>query len=175
MRQFTYVLLLGFVLAFIAFQARTGIFRRKNPGEPANKYMRQMMESPQLSEDDAAILMQQYPTAHSNPSGLRYVVRFPGEGNPVPAGSELIVHYTGTFLSTGEKFDSSRDRGQPFTFRLGTQAVIDGWEEAFATMRLGEKRTLIIPYWLAYGASGRGKIPPKATLVFEVELLAAHR
>lgn len=175
MRQFTYVLLLGLVLAFIAFQARTGIFRRQNPGEPANKYMRQMMESPQLSEDDAALLMQRYPTAHSNPSGLRYVVRFPGAGEPVPAGSELTVNYTGTLLATGEKFDSSFDRGRPFTFRLGTGAVIKGWEEAFASMRLGEKRTLIIPYWLAYGESGRGKIPPKATLLFEVELLAARR
>ncbi len=171
MRQFTYVLLLGFVLAFIAFQARTGIFRRKNPGEPANKYMRQMMESPQLSQDDAAILMQKYPTAHSNASGLRYVVRAPGEGNPVPAGAELTVNYTGTFLSTGAKFDSSYDRGQPYTFRVGAGAVIKGWDEAFATMRRGEKRTLIIPYWLAYGDAGRGAIPPRASLVFEVELL----
>lgn len=174
MRQFSYVLLLGFVLAFIAFQARTGIFRRKNPGEPANKYMRQMMESPQLSEDDAAILMQKYPTAHSNPSGLRYVVRAPGEGAPVPAGAELTVHYTGTFLSTGVKFDSSSDRGQPYTFRVGAGAVIKGWDEAFATMRRGEKRTLIIPYWLAYGDAGRGAIPPRASLVFEVELLDFH-
>lgn len=171
MRQFTYILILGFVLVFIAFQARTGIFRRENPGEPANKYMREMMESPQLSEMDAALLKQNYPTAHHNPSGLRYVVREPGEGAPVPAGSEVTAHYHGTILSTGAKFDSSIERGRPFTFKVGTGEVIKGWDEAFATMRRGEKRTLIVPYWLAYGDRGRGEIPPRATLVFEVELL----
>ena len=171
MRQFTYVLILGFVLAFIAFQARTGIFRRKNPGEPANKYMRQVMEGPQLSEEDASLLMQKYATAHANPSGLRYLVRAPGEGPVVPAHALVTAHYTGTFLATGAKFDSSYDRGEPYTFRVGTGAVIKGWDEAFATMRKGEKRTLIVPYWLAYGEKGRGKIPPRATLVFEVEVV----
>lgn len=171
MRQFTYLLILGFVLVFIAFQARTGIFRRANPGEPANKYMREMMDSPQLSEVDAAIMIQKYPTARQNPSGLRYVVRAPGEGNPVPPGTKLTVHYHGTLLSTGVKFDSSIERGRPFTFVLGVGEVIKGWDEAFASMRRGEKRTLIVPYWLAYGQGGRGQIPPRATLVFDVELI----
>jgi FKBP-type peptidyl-prolyl cis-trans isomerase len=71
----------------------------------------------------------------------------------------------------GTKFDSSRDRGTPFTFRVGTDAVIKGWDEAFATMKKGEKRTLIIPWWLAYGERGKGPIPSRATLLFEVELL----
>ena len=170
MRQYGVLLILGLVLAFIAFQARTGILRRKNPGEPANKYMRQMMENPQLSEADAAILREKYGTAHVNPSGLRYLERQPGTGNPPPLGGEVVVHYDG-YLLDGTKFDSSRDRGAPYSFRVGTSSVIKGWDEALATMKKGEKRTLIIPWWLAYGESGRGPIPSRATLVFEVELL----
>ena len=170
MRQYGILLILGLVLAFIAFQARTGILRRKNPGEPANKYMRQMMENPQLSEADAALLREKYGTAHVNPSGLRYLERQPGTGNPPPLGGEVVVHYDG-YLLDGTKFDSSRDRGAPYSFRVGTSSVIKGWDEALATMKKGEKRTLIIPWWLAYGEAGRGPIPSRATLVFEVELL----
>ncbi len=171
MRPYLIVLVLGLVLAFIAFQARTGIFRRKNPGEPANKYMREMMSTPQLSSEDAALIMERYPTAHLNPSGLRYVVRAPGAGAPPPPSAEVTAHYQGTLLATGKKFDSSYDRGEPFQFRVGQGRVIKGWDEAFAAMKKGEKRTLIIPWWLAYGEEGRGPIPPRATLVFEVELL----
>ncbi len=170
MRQYGILLILGLVLAFIAFQARTGILRRKNPGEPANKYMRQIMENPQLSDSDAEILRAKYDTAHLNPSGLRYIERNPGTGNPAPTGSEVVVHYDG-YLLDGTKFDSSRDRGTPFTFRVGTGRVIKGWDEAFATMKKGEKRTLIIPWWLAYGEESKGPIPARATLVFDVELL----
>ena len=170
MRQYGILLILGLVLVFIAFQARTGIFRLKNPGEPANKYVRQMMESPQLSEQDAAVMREKYDTAHVNPSGLRYIVRNPGTGNPAPLGAEITVHYDG-YLLDGTKFDSSRDRHTPFTFRVGIGRVIKGWDEAFATMKKGEKRTLIIPHWLAYGEKGKGPIQPGATLVFEVELL----
>jgi len=170
MRNYGIILILGFVLAFIAFQARTGIFRRKNPGEPANMYMRQVMENPQLSEADAATIRQRFDQAHLNPSGLRYVERHPGTGQPARLGNEIVVQYDG-FLLDGTKFDSSRDSGHPLVFRLGTGAVIKGWDEAFATMAPGEKRTLIVPWWLAYGVQGRAPIPPKATLVFEVELL----
>jgi FKBP-type peptidyl-prolyl cis-trans isomerase len=171
MRSYAIVLILGLVLAFIAFQARTGIFRYHSAtDQPANKYMRQMMENPQLSTEDAAIIMQRYDTAHTNPSGLRYLRRAPGTGQPPALGAELVVHYDG-YLLDGTKFDSSRDRGAPFTFRVGTGAVIKGWDEAFAGMLKGEKRTLIIPWWLAYGEAGRDKIPSKATLIFEVELL----
>ena len=170
MRQFGILLILGLVLAFIAFQARTGIFRLKNSGEPANKYMRQIMENPQLSEADAAIMREKYGTAHINPSGLRYLERRPGTGNPPPLGSEVAVHYDG-YLLDGTKFESSRDRGAPYVFRIGTGSVIKGWDEAIATMKVGEKRTLIIPWWLAYGEKGKRSIPPRATLVFEVELV----
>src|SRR5450631_1478019 len=107
MRQYGILLILGLLLAFIAWQARTGIFRRKNPGEPANKYMRQMMENPQLSEADAAYLRENYGTAHLNPSGLRYLVHNPGTGNPPALGAQVVVHYDG-YLLDGTKFDSSR-------------------------------------------------------------------
>ncbi len=171
MRNYGILLILGLILAFIAFQARTGILRLKNSrDEPANKYMRQIMENPQLSEADAATVREKYGTAHPNPSGLRYLVRTPGKGNPPSLGSEVVVHYDG-YLMDGTKFDSSRDRGTAFTFRVGTGQVIKGWDEALATMKQGEKRTLIIPWWLAYGEQGKGAIPSRATLIFEVELL----
>ena len=171
MRQYGILLVLGLLLAFIAFQARTGILRVRSANEqPANKYMRQIMENPQLSEADAATLREKYGTAHTSPSGLRYLKGNPGTGNPPPLGSELVVHYDG-YLMNGTKFDSSRDRGVPFTFRIGTGSVIKGWDEAFATMKKGEKRTLIVPWWLAYGETGKGPIPSRATLIFEVELL----
>jgi FKBP-type peptidyl-prolyl cis-trans isomerase len=128
------------------------------------------MEATELSSADAAIIREQYGTAHQNPSGLRYLERRPGTGQPPARGAEIVVHYEG-FLLDGRKFDSSRDRGQPYVFRVGTDAVIKGWDEALLTMKKGERRTLLIPAWLAYGNEGQGPIPPKATLRFEVELL----
>ena len=170
MRAYGILLILGLVLAFIAFQARTGIFRLKYSGEPANKYMRQIMESTELSEADATILRERYGNAHTNPSGLRYVERNPGTGKPPALGNEVVIHYDG-YLMDGTKFDSSRNRGTPYVFRLGSGLVIKGLDEAIATMKRGEKRTLIIPWWLAYGQKGKGSIPSRATLVFEVELI----
>jgi len=170
MRAYGILLILGLVLAFIAFQARTGIFRLKNSGAPANKYMRQMMENPQLSEADAAVLREKYGTAHENPSGLRYLERNPGTGAPPAVGNEVVIHYEG-YLLGGAKFDSSRDRGEPTVFRLGSARVPKGLEEAVATMKKGEKRTLIVPWWLAYGEAGKGPVPAKTTVVFEVELI----
>ena len=171
MRQYGILLILGLVLAFIAFQARTGIFRRANPGEPANKYTRAMMEEQRLSEKEQALIRQNYAEATVTSSGLRYVVRTAGTGEPPAHGARVTVHYEGRLLDGGMKFDSSRDRGQPYSFRVGTGTVIKGWDEAFATMHTGENRTLIIPWWLAYGQQGKGPIPPRASLVFEVELL----
>ena len=94
-----------------------------------------------------------------------------GMGRSPAAGDTVVVHYTG-WLENGEKFDSSVDNGQPFTFELGHGGVIPGWDEGVATMRVGEKAKLTIPPALGYGARGAGGvIPPNATLVFEVELL----
>ena len=104
-------------------------------------------------------------------SGLRYIEHIKGDGELTKTGNSVIVHYSG-FLSSGQKFDSSHDRGQPFNFTLGGNQVIKGWEEGLLNMKKGGKRTLIIPPELAYGSKGAGGvIPPNATLVFEVELV----
>jgi peptidylprolyl isomerase len=111
----------------------------------------------------------------TTPSGLRIIDVKPGAG-PVPqAGQTVTVNYTGWLFvdgKKGKKFDSSLDRGEPFSFTLGQGQVIKGWDEGLATMHVGGKRTLIIPPDLGYGASGAGAdIPPGATLMFEVDLL----
>jgi FKBP-type peptidyl-prolyl cis-trans isomerase len=94
-----------------------------------------------------------------------------GEGNEAAAGNTVVVHYTG-WLTDGSKFDSSVDRNDPFSFRLGAGMVIRGWDEGVAGMKIGGKRKLTIPPEMGYGAHGAGGvIPPNATLVFEVELL----
>lgn len=103
-------------------------------------------------------------------TGLRYVIFEAGDG-PSPAAGEIVsVHYTG-WLVDGTQFDSSVDRGQPFSFPLGMGRVIPGWDEGIALMNVGDKGRLIIPSELAYGPNGSGSIPPDSTLVFDVELL----
>jgi peptidylprolyl isomerase len=103
-------------------------------------------------------------------SGLQYEDIVVGEGAQPATGDSVTVHYTGTFQD-GSTFDSSRGRG-PFTFTIGRRMVIQGWDEGVATMRVGGRRTLVIPGHLAYGERGYpGAIPPNATLVFDVELL----
>jgi FKBP-type peptidyl-prolyl cis-trans isomerase FkpA len=104
-------------------------------------------------------------------SGLVVEELVVGTGAEAKAGDTVSVHYTGTLVS-GEKFDSSLDRGTPFTFTVGQGDVIRGWDEGVAGMKVGGKRKLIIPPELGYGAQGAGNvIPPNATLVFEIELL----
>jgi FKBP-type peptidyl-prolyl cis-trans isomerase FkpA len=105
-------------------------------------------------------------------SGLKYEDLAEGEGDLAAAGQRVSVHYTG-WLIEGEKFDSSLDRNQPFQFTLGKGMVIRGWDEGVAGMKVGGRRRLTIPPQLGYGERGAGGvIPPNATLVFDVELLA---
>ncbi len=112
----------------------------------------------------------------TTPSGLQYEDTVPGSGATATAGRQVSVHYTGWLWqdgAKGRKFDSSKDRGQPFRFALGAGQVIGGWDEGVQGMQVGGTRTLLIPPQLGYGARGTGGvIPPNATLLFEVELLA---
>jgi peptidylprolyl isomerase len=109
------------------------------------------------------------------PSGLKITDSTVGTGAQPKPGQTCIMHYTGWLYENGAKgakFDSSLDRGEPFEFAIGQRQVIAGWDEGVATMRVGGKRTLIIPPELGYGARGAaGVIPPNATLIFDVELL----
>jgi peptidylprolyl isomerase len=108
-------------------------------------------------------------------SGLQYEDTVAGNGDTAVAGKTCVMHYTGWLWlndAKGEKFDSSLDRGRPFSFGLGNGQVIKGWDEGVAGMKIGAKRTLLIPPDLGYGPRGAGGvIPPNATLIFEVELL----
>ena len=105
-------------------------------------------------------------------SGLQIEDLKPGTGAEATAGKNVVVHYVGTLLANGKKFDSSRDRNQGFSFKLGAGRVIKGWDEGVAGMKIGQLRKLTIPADLAYGAGGFPPvIPPNSTLVFEVELL----
>lgn len=108
-------------------------------------------------------------------SGLEYEIIKEGTGQSPQRGQQVTVHYTGWLDNNGEpgtKFDSSVDRGEPFTFMIGIGQVIRGWDEGVLSMKVGEKRRLIIPAQLGYGAHGAGGvIPPNATLIFDVELL----
>ena len=112
----------------------------------------------------------------TTPSGLRIIDVKAGTGPAPQAGQTVTVNYTGWLFvdgKKGQKFDSSLDRNQPFSFTLGQGQVIKGWDEGVATMHVGGKRTLIIPPDLGYGASGAGGvIPPNATLIFDVDLLS---
>jgi peptidylprolyl isomerase len=107
----------------------------------------------------------------TTPSGLKYTDEVVGEGASPERGKKVTVHYTGK-LTNGKKFDSSVDRGQPFAFTIGIGQVIKGWDEGVMSMKVGGKRTLVIPPDLGYGARGAGgAIPPNAELIFDVELL----
>jgi FKBP-type peptidyl-prolyl cis-trans isomerase len=111
----------------------------------------------------------------TTPSGLQYWDIVAGNGPTATPGNMVHVHYSG-YLTSGEKFDSSRDRNEPFSFPLGAGQVIKGWDEGVAGMKVGGQRQLRIPPALGYGSAGAGgAIPPNATLVFDVELLGVDK
>jgi peptidylprolyl isomerase len=125
-----------------------------------------------MSSDDASA---QTAKPVTTSSGLQMIDTKPGTGASPKQGQTAVVHYTGYLNDNGnkgKKFDSSVDRGQPFEFPVGAGRVIKGWDEGVASMKIGGKRTLIVPPQLGYGAAGAGGvIPPNATLIFDVELL----
>ncbi|MCL6753852.1 FKBP-type peptidyl-prolyl cis-trans isomerase [Nostoc sp. CCCryo 231-06] len=128
---------------------------------------------PTLTENNTLIASNTMSDANAvtTPSGLKYVELKEGTGATPQPGQTVEVHYVGT-LEDGTKFDSSRDRGQPFSFKIGVGQVIKGWDEGVSTIKVGGRRQLIIPSELGYGSRGAGGvIPPNATLLFDVELL----
>ncbi len=121
--------------------------------------------------EGAGLAFGKTPEVIKTPSGLHYVDLVTGTGREAHVGETAVVHYTG-WLEDGTKFDSSVDRGTPFSFPLGAGRVIKGWDEGVVGMTIGTKRKLTIPSHLGYGSRGAGRvIPPDATLIFEVELL----
>src|SRR6201986_3673570 len=116
--------------------------------------------------------------AMTTASGLQIIDSKEGTGATPKPGQTCVMHYTGWLYQNGakgQKFDSSVDRGRPFEFPIGRQRVIPGWDEGVATMKVGGKRTLIIPPELGYGARGAGGVvPPNATIMFDVELLGVQ-
>lgn len=134
--------------------------------------------SPSPTTEVTATDISEYTTTSS---GLQYKDLVVGEGDSPQPGDQVTVHYTGTLLEDGKaigegtKFDSSRDRDEPFVFPIGEGNVIQGWDEGVITMKPGGRRMLVIPPDLGYGAQGAGGvIPPNATLVFDVELIKSN-
>ena len=156
---------LGDILRFLVLLASAGLFACGGSGD--REVSRPVAGfSPALGVDTTAMT--------KTPSGLRYQDVTPGQGAEATADRTVSVHYTG-WLPNGEKFDSSRDRDQPFSFTLGAGQVIAGWDEGVAGMKVGGRRKLVIPADLGYGTAGAPPdIPPGATLVFDVELLGVR-
>lgn len=127
------------------------------------------------TKGDLNVIEQVAPEKDDKMNELKIEDTVVGTGEEAKKGNLVEVHYTGTLLSNGKKFDSSLDRGRPFHFTLGVGEVIEGWDKGFAGMKVGGKRKLTIPSHMGYGEWGAGKdIPPHADLVFEVELLGVN-
>lgn len=171
------MLLLVFAQVFSGTSEKEAITSELNREQPAATTETQ--SAPLATDEDNSIALDinsEMENSNSDnvvttPSGLKYIDLKEGEGVTPSEGQTVVVHYTGT-LENGTKFDSSRDRKSPFSFKLGVGQVIKGWDEGVATMKVGGRRQLIIPPELGYGARGAGGvIPPNATLIFDVELL----
>ena len=175
MRSFFVLLGLGAALLTVAIVVRSGIFMRANPGEPINAAMREALAGVayQWPEADAARLAREFPGAGETPGGARYLVTRPGTGIATPQkGQTVSIDYTVRLFATGAKIDASADHGGLYHFVLGQNTLLPGWNDILGQMRKGERRTVVLPYWLAYGEKGRrGQVPGKASILLELELV----
>jgi len=162
MKFFTCISLITLFIFFIAGESLSS--ERKLVTENVVKG-----EQEKIAKEEA-LIKEKYANTIRTSSGLMYIILKEGNGATPTRGALVEVHYTGRLLD-GTKFDSSVDRGKPFLFLVGRGEVIKGWDEAFLSMKKGEKRVLIIPPGLAYGDKGMGTIPPNKNLIFEVELI----
>lgn len=156
-------------------EAKKAVIKADEPAKKAPEAKKAVKPAEKPIAEPAAEAAREAPKAEAKrvktDTGLEYEIIKEGTGAAPKAGQTVVVHYTG-WLTDGKKFDSSVDRGQPFKFTLGAGRVIRGWDQGLALMKVGDKRKLIIPPELGYGARGAGgAIPPNATLIFEVELL----
>lgn len=161
-----------YTLIFLGILALAGgiyIFASKKPVN--NQPLASSSPSATIEPSVAPVATTSATKATTTMDGLKIEDEVVGTGAEATPGHKITVNYSGT-LTDGTKFDSSYDRGTPFTFNLGAGEVIKGWDEGFSGMKVGGKRKLTIPPELGYGANGAGgAIPPNATLIFEVELL----
>jgi FKBP-type peptidyl-prolyl cis-trans isomerase len=173
LRSFFYLLLLGGALLTLALVVRSGIMARKSPGRPMSAAMRDTMNLVKhvLTAEEEQRIAEAYPGARENKSGLRQIVRASGAGLVPREGQMVVIHYEARRLLDGTLFDSSRVRGTPLRFVLGASRL-PGWDEALRTMKAGERRTVILPWWLAYGEEGsQPDVAPRTSLIFEIELV----
>ena len=190
MKKISFIVFLSAILTFSTIDAAAQTPSRKTQQKQSTSKGKQSSSSkkPVSSKDKkaadskakaAAAKPKAKPAAPSagaikTASGLIYIITKKGHGRLPKKGETVTVHYTGT-LTNGVKFDSSRDGGKPFSFKLGAGAVIKGWDEGIAKLHVGDNAILILPAALGYGArgAGNGAIPPNASLIFVVELLDA--
>lgn len=172
MRTLIVPAIFGLILLAIAITTRSGKLARENPGAPINSAMREAMDMMVLPPEQEAAVNLLLPDAEITPTGLRYVVQRTGQPDSQPQRGEVVgIHYKGTFMD-GTYLDDSYSKGETFKFEVGKAQVVPGMDQAVMDMNVGEKRALVVPYWLAYGEAGvKGKIPEKSTLLFEIELV----
>ena len=157
-------------------QSNSTLFTKKIKAEEAAQAARYERLS-KISNDDYKVEMfneikEKHPNAQQTESGLVFIIENPGEATKPVRGTDLTVHYRGTFRADGTQFDASYDRGQPMTFKYLQQRMIPGFEEGLGMLGKGGKAKLIIPFYAAYGPKGRpGAIPPFSDLIFDIEIV----